>query len=122
MIDRSTFANVLASVRQARRWVASRLEGVPAEVGEAVAVMVSELATNSVRHAASSFSVSVDRSPEAIRVEVSDSGNGEPTMQAPHADQPSGRGLRIVDALADDWGVRYSAGSGKTVWFTIATG
>jgi two-component sensor histidine kinase len=98
-----------------------RVEGVPDDVGDAIAVMVSELATNSVKHASSAFSISVDRSAEEIRVEVSDSGAGWPMMQAPGPDQPSGRGLRIVDALADEWGVRH-AGGGKTVWFRIGTG
>ena len=40
-------------------------------------------------------------------------------MQAPGATEPHGRGLRVVDALSEEWGVSPSGDEGKTVWFRI---
>ena len=41
----------------------------------------------------------------AGRVEVTDSGEGEPRVLSPELRTPSGRGLRIVDQVSDTWGV-----------------
>ena len=115
------FPNSLSSVTQARRYVAEQLDGAPRDVADAVAVMTSELATNSIRHAATAFEVGIDRTPGAIRVEVTDEGAGAPTVLSPDPTATSGRGLRIVDQLADDWGVTPTKGrNAKTVWFTVA--
>jgi anti-sigma regulatory factor (Ser/Thr protein kinase) len=85
-----------------------------------IAVMVSELATNALRHAETSFSVRVDQTPGSVRVEVADGGDGRPAVQSPAPSEPSGRGLRIVESLSDAWGVTAASGTGKTVWFTLA--
>ena len=87
-------------VRARRRWRACR----PARPMP-IAVMVSELAANAVRHTGSHFTVTVDRLPDRIRVEVGDSGPGDPVVRAPDPAELSGRGLQIVRALAADWGV-----------------
>jgi hypothetical protein len=81
----------------------------------------SELVTNSVRHAGSGegdwISFDVALSPTALRVEVSDHGPGfAPAPRRPAPDQPAGRGLFLVDALADRWG---SAEGGTRVWFEV---
>jgi len=87
-----------------------------------VALLVSELATNSVRHAAAGFTLAIDRTPDRIRVAVSDTGAGRPEKRSPDPVEPSGRGLLIVEALSDDWGTTPAPdGAGKTVWFEIAT-
>ena len=80
--------------------------------------MVSELATNAVKHARSDFKISVDDSGGEIRVEVSDTGPGQPVLRFPASLERSGRGLRIVEALSGAWGTVDSPG-GKTVWFTL---
>jgi anti-sigma regulatory factor (Ser/Thr protein kinase) len=120
MTDERRFTNTAASVTQARRFATSAIADAPSDILDAVAVMVSELATNSVRHAESHFTVRVERNGGALRIEVSDSGPGEPTVRSPGPTEPTGRGLQIVRALADDWGVRpMPDGRGKAVWFTI---
>lgn len=82
--------------------------------------MVSELATNCIRHTDSGFDLTISRSGDNIRVEASDHAGGTPTMRSPEPTDPSGRGLKIIDMLSAGWGVRSDGSSGKTVWFTIA--
>jgi serine/threonine-protein kinase RsbW len=121
MSEKRRFPNTPSSVTQARRFVQEHLAGTPQAVADTVAVMTSELATNSIRHAESEFEVNVDRSNREIRVEVTDEGSGTPTVLSPDPTQPSGRGLFIVDKLADDWGVTSARDcSTKTVWFRVA--
>jgi anti-sigma regulatory factor (Ser/Thr protein kinase) len=105
------------SVTAARHFVREALRGQPEEVTELAELMASELATNSVRHAHSDFQI-VIRLGKEIRVEVRDSGGGEPARLSPGPDDPSGRGLLIVESMAEDWGICRSA-RGKTVWFTL---
>jgi anti-sigma regulatory factor (Ser/Thr protein kinase) len=115
------FPNSPSSVTQARRFVQEQLGGTPQDVTDAVAVMTSELATNSVRHAATDFEVDVDLTPRTIRVQVTDRGSGAPTVLSPDPSSSSGRGLHIVEQLSDDWGVSAPRDSNaKTVWFTIS--
>jgi len=111
----------LGSVSVARQFVRETLESVPGSVLDAVELMVSELATNSVKHAKTSFEVVIERSGTVVRVEVSDRGNGDPTPRNPRPSDPTGRGLRIVDLLSDKWGVRH-AGDTTTVWFLLQAG
>ncbi len=121
MTEEHTFPNDPASIPQARRYAGQLLTGVAADLADAVAVMVSELATNSVRHTATEFTVSIDRGPHEIRVAVTDAGDQQPTLRSPGPTEPSGRGLQIVRALADDWCVAEMVDRpGKTVWFNVA--
>ncbi len=106
----------------ARRFATSRLAEEDDELRERVELMVSELAANCVVHAATSFEVSVSRRGGQVEVEVTDGNEAEPAVHWPDPRQPRGRGLQIVSALADRWGVRPSPDGqpGKTVWFTLA--
>jgi anti-sigma regulatory factor (Ser/Thr protein kinase) len=113
-----SFKNDSSSVREARKFVARALAGAPQDLVEVAELMVSELATNCIRHAGSAYEVAVSRSGERIRVQVTDPGDGEPTVRNPTAEDPTGRGLRIVEALSADWGVERVA-AGKAVWFTL---
>ena len=85
----------------------------------AVEVLISELATNVVRHARTHFTVTVAWDGATLRVEVSDASPLTPRPQlATHPDRESGRGLLLVDAIATAWGVDVRP-DGKTVWFTL---
>jgi serine/threonine-protein kinase RsbW len=108
------------SVAAARRFAAECLGDVPPEVFDAVQLMVSELATNSVRHAKTGFRLAITRAPESVRVEVADLGGGVPEVRFPAPTDPTGRGLAIVEMFSDEWGVEYAAPTDKTVWFTLA--
>ena len=114
-----TFPAEPRSVPEARRFATDALRDAPTDVREAVELMVSELATNGVRHAGTSFEVTILRSGSEIRVEVTDRGKGIPQMRSPTPDEPTGRGLRIIDLLSEQWGVDRVSADGKTVWFTV---
>jgi anti-sigma regulatory factor (Ser/Thr protein kinase) len=114
-----SFPAIPQSVHAARRFATDTLSSSPASTVEAVELMVSELATNCIRHERTNFHITILGSAQEIRVEVTDSGSGTPTMRSPGPDEPSGRGLQIVDMLSDSWGVEPEHPSGKTVWFTM---
>jgi anti-sigma regulatory factor (Ser/Thr protein kinase) len=115
-----TFAHSPASVRLAREFARDALRGSSPDVVETVTLMVSELATNCIRHADGPFDLRVIRGPGEIRIEATDHGPEEPRVRHPLPTDPTGRGLQIVALLSSDWGCRRRAGSGKTVWFTVA--
>ena len=81
------------------------------------ALLVSELVTNAVIHGIGTISLRIDVEPDGLRVEVADEGEVE-VAPSPTAGARGGWGLRIVDLLADDWGVLK--GSTK-VWFRVVT-
>ncbi len=114
------FGNSPRAVSEARHYVTAELADVRREVVDEVAVMVSELVTNCVLHTDTDFRVRVDHDREHVRVEVTDYGDGTPEQRVPPISEPTGRGLRIVRELADDFGVRPLARPpGKTVWFSV---
>ena len=116
----SRFTLDLGSVRAARLFACAAVGDAPADVLEVVAAIVGELAANAVRHAATGFVVRVESDERRIRVEVADVGAGLPVAKSPGPADPSGRGLQLVSALADDWGVGDATGEpGKAVWATL---
>lgn len=107
------------SVSAARLFARTTLAKQSGETLDAIELMVSELATNCVQHAHSDFEIAIEACQPKIRVEARDGGEGRPAPRSPAPSEPTGRGLRIVEAMSDEWGVIRSSG-GKTVWFTIA--
>ena len=86
-----------------------------------VRLLVSELVTNSVKHARvtedDSIMLTVRVDGDVVRIEVSDPGPGfERPVVAPPDDADEGWGLFLVEQLADDWGVERER---KAVWFQI---
>jgi anti-sigma regulatory factor (Ser/Thr protein kinase) len=120
-INRS-FGPDVASIRAARRFVLAAIGDEPRELRDAVSVMVSELAMNAVQYAHTTFDVSVELTDGDLRVEVTDSGGGNPVAQPlPPASSVRGRGLFLVDQMSDEWGVSPSPDSPeKGVWFRVA--
>lgn len=88
-----------------------------------VRLCVSELATNAVLHGVPpgrEFCLSLIGDGSSIRVEVRDSGSGWPRVPESGPEQLGGRGLSIVMALADSFGVTPHQ-PGKTVWAVFRT-
>jgi PAS domain S-box-containing protein len=116
------FPATTSSVGQARRFLLAQLPGASDGEADALVLMLSELATNAVQHAATDFEVGVRVTPDGrrVRVEVTDAATGFPTPQDQAADAPHGRGLHIVRTLADAWGIEMRRDQpGKTVWFSL---
>jgi anti-sigma regulatory factor (Ser/Thr protein kinase) len=100
-------------------------QNVPDEQVEDVALLVSELVGNAVRHAeglpSGGLHVDWEIRPGVIEVAVTDGGGRSlPRAREAGVEAPGGRGLAIVDAIASDWGVRRQ-GSVTTVWATIGS-
>jgi anti-sigma regulatory factor (Ser/Thr protein kinase) len=110
------------SPRRARWWLADllRTNHLEHDLHDAV-LLVSELATNAVAHARSTFEVVVAVDDHHLRVEVCDADPGVPQVQWVPAGAISGRGILIVETLAESWGVTPQQGGGKAVWFELPT-
>ena len=116
-----TFAPNPECVRAARRFAAKVLEDLPPGAFEPIELMVSELATNCIKHGGTAFELTITQRPGEVRIEVCDTGAGIPTVRSPRPEDPSGRGLQIVGMLSDDWGIETADSTGKTVWLTVST-
>jgi anti-sigma regulatory factor (Ser/Thr protein kinase) len=107
----------LASVREARLFLRQTLaEWELREVEDTSQLVVSELVTNAVTHAASSCRVRLSRHDSTLRIEVCDSGTGTPDPKPPTPSGESGRGMHIVSALSVAWGTEPLDDGGKVVW------
>lgn len=116
----TVFPSVAASAASARRFVAGALHrwGCPDDFMERVMLLTSELVTNAYRHARSETRVSVRCDGDHVRVEVRDTGGGGVELRPLDTNRTDGRGLHIVDALADRWG-HSSDRYGTAVWFEL---
>ena len=91
-------------------------------VVENIRLLVTELVTNSVRHAqASAIEMLVVVSRTRVHVEVANPGGGfEPRPSGPE-DSDTGWGLFLIDRLSDDWGVTQGNGVDyQRVWFELS--
>jgi serine/threonine-protein kinase RsbW len=110
-------------VREVRRWIEDLLPDC--DVLADLLLLASELCTNAIAHtwsgwAGGRFSVSVEWAPVVARLVIGDQGSAAaPAMGARTGDTDwtaeSGRGLRLVNELADDWGMASHAGR-RWVW------
>jgi two-component sensor histidine kinase len=121
-----TFSAWADSVPAARRFVAETLDRVPPGACQTAALLVSELATNAVRHAGGyEFVVEVQEFPLEGRVwiGVTDTNAGLPVLRSPDVTAEGGRGIQLVSTLADRWGARRRRNAAdKTVWFELTYG
>lgn len=89
------------------------------DVLDTVSLLVSELVTNAVLHARSEIEVSVHLLADRLRIEVGDASDDFVRRRAAADDEGSGRGMMMVETLAQAWGVDVRPG-GKVVWFELA--
>ncbi len=107
------------AVGQARRFAAEALEGWERpDLVDTVALLVSEVVTNVVLHAGTPGELVIELADDAVRVEVRD-GTGRLPQRKDYGDDAStGRGLALVELLADAWGAEPTE-AGKRVWFQL---
>ena len=85
-------------------------------------LLTSELVTNALIHTDHDAVLTATVAPGGLRVEVRDFVARRPRLRVPNADDGThGRGLVLVQSLADAWGVR-AHGVGKAVWFELDAG
>ncbi|MFD5573706.1 ATP-binding protein [Streptomyces cadmiisoli] len=110
----------LRAVPQARKELRELLRhwGEPGR-SEIAELLTSELVTNAIVHTDDEAVLTAAVGPRGLRVEVRDFVARRPRVRAPKADDGThGRGLVLVESLADAWGVRPHA-VGKSVWFEL---
>ncbi|MER7955879.1 ATP-binding protein [Streptomyces sp. NPDC096030] len=119
-----------AEVGRARRWARSRLAGSGIEhdepLAETLVLLISELVTNAVVHTGCPAVLRMlfgGGCPEAgtVRVEVADSSGRPPMPRHAQGEDTNGRGLELVDGLADRWGWQRE-GAGKSIWCEVDRG
>ena len=111
-----------SSAREARGFVRDALAAFtgPQPVLHDCVLLVSELVTNAIEHARTSFVVRWSTLDQLIRIEVEDDCPDLPVLVEPPSDEPRGRGLSLVRALSADWGIEPTV-AGKVVWFEMTT-
>lgn len=115
-----SFAPDPTVVARARSWLRGRLERWElGGLGEDLQIVVSELVTNAVIHARTTVELALSVGEGAIELSVADNDGRPPEVRRTRAlwDE-GGRGLALVSALSDDWGVTHRAG-GKQIWVRL---
>ncbi|MBT2387187.1 ATP-binding protein [Streptomyces sp. ISL-11] len=119
-----------AEVGRARKWARSRLAGsgigVDEPLAETLILLISELVTNAVVHTGCPAVLRMlfpDAGPAearsgTVRVEVADISSRPPRRRRAEGDDTGGRGLELVDGLADRWGWQ-AEGNGKRIWCEV---
>lgn len=111
-----------ASARLARRFIADFCNA--ARLGEdlcaTASLLTSELVTNAVKYGGSHALLEAHMPGGALRIVVLDANPDLPSVgEAPDLTAEGGRGVLLVSALADRWGVERTGGGGKSVWFEL---
>lgn len=114
------FAGDVRSPSAARSFVTSALGDLlgrpgPDHLCDDLELIVSELVTNAVRAGSATVGVSVALEDDRVVVRVSDEASGWPEPREADIYDTGGRGLPLVSAISNSWGVRLSP-NGKVVW------
>jgi anti-sigma regulatory factor (Ser/Thr protein kinase) len=108
---------------EVRRWAARNLGALDdGHLGD-VMLVATELVTNAYDHGNGALRVQMSHTsaPCRVRIEVDDSCREPPRLTRVPGIRPHGRGMLIVDRLAEDWGVRQNHDTGgKTVWAEVS--
>ncbi|MFI5589534.1 ATP-binding protein [Amycolatopsis sp. NPDC051758] len=107
---------------EVRRWTSRTLTRVDdAHLGD-VLLVATELVTNAYDHGRGPLRVGMSYTAAScqVRIEVEDSSREHPVIATPSPERPGGRGMLIVDKLADRWGVLDHPAGSKTVWAEVS--
>jgi PAS domain S-box-containing protein len=112
-----------ARVRDIRQWALGKLAewGGLEHVVDPVQLIVSELVTNVIRHATGhEATIRLERHEDRLVLAVIDPDATPPRLTRAEPEDEGGRGLSLVEALADRWGTRHLPAGGKLVWCELA--
>lgn len=105
------------SLSNLRRWARGWLGRHPTGVDpDDVLLAMTEAVTNSACHGSPPVSVQLTDDARRLRMEVTDGSDVLPRIPVQGVAQEGGRGLFLVEALTETWGVSMTADGGKTVW------
>ena len=99
------------AVRTARAATEGWVAGLPRRLRDDARSVVTELVANAVRHGEPPILLKIERTSRGLRIDVADAGAQRPTYT--RTAPSTGWGLRIVDAIADSWGIAENA---SRVW------
>jgi anti-sigma regulatory factor (Ser/Thr protein kinase) len=104
----------------ARRFLSDLLPGIGwGDRLDDACLLLGELIANVALHVRSVCIVRVRATPGILRIEVVDGSPAMPRLLHFSADATTGRGMKLVDRIADSWGAEPLA-AGKVVWFCLA--
>lgn len=118
MREGAILSTAVHNAADARAWVTGVLDECAESLIATAVLLTSELVTNAMVHGSPPVELAVSTEPEVIKVAVTDGAVSRPIMLNAGPSDIHGRGIAIVAALADAWGVAERHG-GKTVWFAI---
>jgi anti-sigma regulatory factor (Ser/Thr protein kinase) len=106
-----------SSVGTARRFIAARTAAwaFPEPAADQLVLIGSELVTNAVLHARTELTLTLEVRDDRVRISVKDRSQTPATLRHYRLDALTGRGLGVVAALSDRWGVSTTP-DGKVVW------
>ncbi len=120
--EREFAADVNAPAR-ARAFTVAELTGAVGTASRTLCddalLIVSELVTNAVRAGGRRVRLLLSLDPDCLHIRVSDDAVGWPTPRTARPDDPDGRGLQMINAIASDWGVVARDEGGKHVWAVL---
>ena len=110
------FVSSPEAARRARRFVENTVSDWELdEVLDVAVIAAGELAANAVMHAGGDFTIGLVRLPDRLRLMVGDPRPQPVVPRDPPAMAIGGRGLAMIDSIADDWGCEVQQG-GKVIW------
>lgn len=114
-------AGDLTAVSRARRWTTDRLDAWGlARTAAGAELVVSELVTNALRYGSGDVTLRLIRVDGSLVCEVRGACSGTPRLRRPRELDEDGRGLFVVQQIADRWGVHPSRTAEKTVWAELS--
>jgi anti-sigma regulatory factor (Ser/Thr protein kinase) len=109
----------VSSPQLARAFLRSALETWKLDgFGAVTELLATELVANVVTHVGAPMTIRIQRTSSVMRVEIEDPSTEIPVVRHPDAAEEHGRGVLLVDQLANAWGVEPRT-DGKTVWFEL---
>ena len=112
-----------SAVPAARHWVVDVCTSCAAEVDLGVLeLLTTEVVANAVLHGRGPVCIDLTCESGCVRVVVADASPHLPVVRHVGTGATGGRGMALVDALADRWGSSSTPGRGKSVWFELGAG